>query len=184
MMPIIQTEGEKAEAVELITISCIDLRSALMIKRFNAGHEEATAILSGGALDQDETFYRERLVQPVRGRGIYRTVQTRIVGRTDLDHLPYFLCGGGSRLSLYKNISLALDGAPEFRRLRAHRKELGVPSELEAKGLAQIDYDRLSVAYGLSFVDVGNVAFAKAMPAIKQTSSVEWQSRYTGKDIC
>jgi hypothetical protein len=153
-------------------------------ERFDGYFKGVQAKLSGGALDPDETFYLERLVQQVRGRGIHQTVQSRIVGRPDLDHLPFFLCGGGSRLSLYKNISLALDGAPEFRWLRAHRKELGVPGELEAKGLAQVDYDRLSVAYGLSFVDVGTVAIAKAMPAIKQESSVDWRSSYAGKDVC
>lgn len=140
--------------------------------------------LSGGALGPDEKFYLDRLVRQVRGRGIHRTVQSKIVGRPDLDHLPYFLCGGGARLALYRNISTALDGDPEFGWLRAHRKELGVPSELEARGLAQKDYDRLSVAYGLSFVDVGTVAIAKAMPAIKQSSAIDWRSGYTGKDVC
>ena len=139
---------------------------------------------SGGALSPDDMFYMNRLVSQVRGQGIYRTVQSKIVGRVDLDHLPFFLCGGGARLPLYRNIASALDQAPEFTWLKAHRRELGIPSELEAPGLAQIDYDRLSVAFGLSFVDVGSVAIAKAMPSIKQHSKVDWRSGYTGKDVC
>jgi hypothetical protein len=175
----IETILQKVEGIALQTE-----QTQLIPEKYDGYFKGVQAKLSGGALDPDETFYLDRLVQQVRGRGIHRTVQTRIVGRPDLDHLPFFLCGGGSRLSLYKNISLALDGAPEFRWLRAHRKELGVPGELEAKGLAQVDYDRLSVAYGLSFVDVGTVAIAKAMPAIKQRSSGDWRSSYTGKDVC
>ena len=139
---------------------------------------------SGGALSPDDMFYMNRLVSQVRGQGIHRTVQSNMVGRIDLDHLPFFLCGGGARLPLYRNIASALDQAPEFTWLKAHRRELGIPSELEAPGLAQIDYDRLSVAFGLSFVDVGSVAIAKAMPSIKQHSKVDWRSGYTDKDVC
>jgi len=129
-------------------------------------------------------FYMNRLVSQVRGQGIHRTVQSKNIGRVDLDQLPFFLCGGGARLPLYKNIASALNGAPQFGWLKAHRRELGIPSELEAPGLAQIDYDRLSVAFGLSLVDVGTVAVAKAMPSIKQSSKVDWRSGYPDKDVC
>jgi hypothetical protein len=139
---------------------------------------------SGGALSPDDMFYMNRLVTQVRGQGIHRTVQKRIVGKIDLDHLPFFLCGGGARLPLYRDIASDLDQAPDFKWLKAHRRELGIPSELEAPGLAQIDYDRLSVAFGLSFVDVGTVAIAKAMPSVRQSSTVDWRSGYTDKDVC
>ena len=138
----------------------------------------------GTAQSPDDLFYDRKLVAQVRGQGIVKTVQERIVGRVDLDHLPFFLCGGGSRLPLYRNLSSALDQAAEFSWLKAHRRELGVPSELVAPGLAQVDYDRLSVAFGLSFVDVGSVAIAQAMPKIKQRASVNWHSDYLDKDQC
>jgi len=77
-----------------------------------------------------------------------------------------------------------LDQAPEFKWLKARRRELGIPGELEAPGLAQVDYDRLSVAFGLSFVDVGTVAVAQAMPKLAQNTKVDWRSGYTGKDVC
>lgn len=139
---------------------------------------------SGGALSPDDEFYASQFVAQVRGRGIHRTVQTVHVKREDLDHLPFFLSGGGARLPLYKKIASALDQAPEFKWLKAHRRELGIPSELEAPGLAQVDYDRLSVAFGLSFVDVGTVAVAQAMPKLVQTTKVDWSSSYTSKDDC
>lgn len=139
---------------------------------------------SGGALSPDDSFYMNRLVSQVRGQGIQRSVQSKLVGRVDLDHLPFFLSGGGARLPLYKNIASALNHATEFKWLRAHRRELSIPSEMEAPGLAQIDYDRLSVAFGLSFVEVGSVVVAKAMPSITQSSKVDWRSGYTDKDAC
>ena len=138
----------------------------------------------GGALSPDDDFYANQFVAQVRGRGIHRTVQSRNVGKVDLDELPFFLSGGGARLPLYKKIAPALDQAPEFKWLKARRRELGIPGELEAPGLAQVDYDRLSVAFGLSFVDVGTVAVAQAMPKLAQNTKVDWRSGYTGKDVC
>lgn len=138
----------------------------------------------GDAVSPDDHFYLDRLVSQVRGQGIHRPVYSRIVGRVDVANLPFFLCGGGSRLPLYKNLSNALHRAPEFQWLQAHRRELGVPNDLVAPGLPQADYDRLSVAYGLSFVDVGNFAVAKAMPKMNQKSQVNWRSRYQDKDQC
>ena len=139
---------------------------------------------SGGALNPDELFFTNRLVAQVRGQGIQRTVLSKNVGRVDLDNIPFFLCGGGARLPLYRKIASALNGAPDLSWFKANRRELGIPSELVAPGLPQIDYDRLSVAFGLSFVDVGTVAIAKAMPAITQRSNVDWRSGYVDKDAC
>lgn len=142
------------------------------------------ATFFGGAVNPDEDFYMNRLVLQVRGHGIQKPVNSRIVGKIDIANLPFFLCGGGSRLPLYKNLSLALHKASNFRWLESQRRELGVPSDLVASGLAQSDYDRLSVAYGLSFVDVGNVAVAQAMPAIYKNDTVDWRSNYHDKDQC
>lgn len=140
--------------------------------------------ISDGGFNPDEIFYKNRLIPQVRGQGIHKTVQSNIVGRIDLENLPFFLCGGGSRLPLYQKISSALNNASDFKWLKAHRRDLGIPSELDAPGLAQIDYDRLSVAFGLSFVDVGTVVAAQAMPRIKQRSTADWRSSYTNKDVC
>ncbi len=61
----------------------------------------------GGALSPDDDFYANQFVAQVRGRGIHRTVQSRNVGKVDLDELPFFLSGGGARLPLYKKIAPA-----------------------------------------------------------------------------
>ena len=139
---------------------------------------------SGGALNPDELFFENRLVAQVRGQGIQRTVASKIVGRVDLDNLPFFLCGGGARHPLYRKITSALNGVPNFSWLKANRRDLGLPSELVAPGLPQSDYDRLSVAFGLSFFDVGTVAIAQAMPSIQQKANVDWRSGYVEKDAC
>lgn len=177
------TQGE--ELLKAIDIFKSPTEQTLPIPEKYTGYFKGVSVgYSGGSLSPDEMFYRNRLVAQVRGQAIHRTVQQKIVGKIDLDELPFFLCGGGARHQLYSAIGSELDNAPDFKWLKAHRRELGIPSELEAPGLAQIDYDRLSVAFGLSFVDVGTVAIAKAMKSLGRRSNIDWRAGYTDKDLC
>ena len=138
----------------------------------------------GSAVNPDDDFYINRLVHQVRGKGIHNPINSKIVGKVDIANLCFFLCGGGSRLPLYRKLSQALHQAPGWQWLQAEPRYLRIPGDLVAPGLLQADYDRLSVAYGLSFVDVGNFAVAQAMPVVNQKSEVDWQSRYLDKDQC
>lgn len=154
--------GTKSEELQgkIETIQSPTEQTQLIPEKYTGYFKGVQVQYSGGALSPDDTFYLNRLVAQVRGQGIQRTVQSKKVGKVDLDKLPFILCGGGARLPLYGNVASALNSASEFKWLKAHRRELGKPGELEAPGLAEVDYDRLSVAFGLSFVDVGTVAVA------------------------
>lgn len=61
---------------------------------------------------------------------------------------------------------------------------MGVPGNLVADGLSAADYDRISVAYRLSRLEVGKVV--KAIPLLKV--SIEpvdtWRENYVEKDQC
>lgn len=149
-------------------------------ERFDGYINGLKAEFSGSAVSPDDDFYMRRLVHQVRGQGLDR----KFVGKVDVAKLPFFLCGGGSRLPLYRNLSQTLYQAPGWEWLQAYRRDLGIPGDLVAPGLPQADYDRLSVAYGLSLVDVGNLAVAPAMPVLNQKTKVDWQSRYLDKDQC
>lgn len=50
-----------------------------------------------------------------------------------------------------------------------------------APGLPTADFDRLSVAYGLSFLDLGKVLKAVPKPVIPVTSSDAWRDNYIEK---
>ena len=73
------------------------------------------------------------------------------------DGVPLFLCGGGSRLSFYASLFNEL--AATGRRYPIVITPLPKPERLDAEGLAEDEYDRLSVAYGLSFsaLDIGTI---------------------------
>lgn len=110
----------------------------------------------GALLDKDRPF-RERalnlvgsLLQKTKTR-FYRTSRRWEQG------VPLFLCGGGSQCDFYREIFNPMDG--KIHGFPVVRKKLPMPQQLEAPGVSSTDYDRLSVAYGLSFdpFDIGEI---------------------------
>ena len=83
---------------------------------------------------------------------------------------------------------LALENAllPQtgFSWLQAEAWTLGVPGDLVADGLAEEDFDRVSVAYGLSKLEVGKVLRAAPMPKVEVLPVDTWRDNYVDKDQC
>ena len=67
--------------------------------------------------------------------------------------LPFLLCGGGSEVALYKEFKEKIKNSNSSVRLRDIAMDR--PEKLDAPGLPQHQFQRLSVAYGLSFLEVG-----------------------------
>ncbi|HCW88970.1 MAG TPA: hypothetical protein DHU56_02750 [Marinobacter sp.] len=82
-----------------------------------------------------------------------------------LKDTPFLLSGGGSRNKYYERIKEGLRHHPSLGYLRLNPKPLILPSNIMAPGLARQDWDRLSVAYGLSFRSVGKATFVPATDA-------------------
>ena len=61
---------------------------------------------------------------------------------------------------------------------------MGVPDDLVADGIAEAEYDRLSVAYGLSRLEVGKVVKAMPQPKLDIPPVNSWRDNYTDKDQC
>lgn len=80
-----------------------------------------------------------------------------------LKDTPFLLSGGGSRNKFYERIKEGLRHHPSLGYLRLNPKPLVLPSNIKAPGLARQDWDRLSVAYGLSFGSVGKATFVPAV---------------------
>lgn len=98
-----------------------------------------------------------------------------------------FLCGGGSSVSCYQKTVAGLE-APIFQwRLRSIRLE--APSDLKAPNLALGDYQRLSVAYGLSFSadDIGQIIPTVQLntntPPPPDGPTVGYQDGYHGAEV-
>ena len=141
-----------------------------------------TTVFSGKAVGPDTDFFGDQFITQVRGRTLWRTFKNKLLFEQDLSDVPFFLCGGGSRLRFYRDCREALRPAPGFTWLSAQMRELAIPKNLRAEGLSLRDFDRLSVAYGLSMLNRANVAAATPMPRLRPLQSDQWRSHYVDKD--
>lgn len=139
---------------------------------------------NNGFENPDQYFFMKRLVSQVRGKTVYKTWVDGLLNQQDLCDVPMFLCGGGARMNFYKNLEHEMKHMPGYSWLKAKIRPLEVPRDLVAPGLPPADYDRLSVAYGLSFLEVKNITKAIPIPSIPATCVPDWTERYIDKDHC
>ena len=103
------------------------------------------------------------------------------LSRDELNNIPVYLCGGGSRHPLYQELTKANSHKSFYSWMRVNFRALNKPSNLDAPGLSRQDFDRLSVAYGLSFLDVGKVVKAIPRPQRPPIISDAWRENYIEK---
>ena len=137
-----------------------------------------------GVATPDEEFFDKKVVAQVRGKTLWRTWKDGFMNQSALTGIPMFLCGGGARMRYYQGIEPALAAKSGFRWLQADPWVMGFPDDLEADGLDLANYDRLSVAYGLSQLEVGKVVRALPPPKIQAPQISNWKDHYIDKDQC
>jgi len=104
--------------------------------------------------------------------------------------LPVFICGGGGRLSLYREMIEKLGSQIAANISEVERfvvKEIPKPEKLEAPELSPKEYDRLAVAYGLSFTpdEIGEVIPKSKLSDIdREESRHNYDDRFVNKDMC
>jgi hypothetical protein len=104
--------------------------------------------------------------------------------------LPVFICGGGGRLSLYREMIKDRGNrlAQRFKNFDGFEiKDIPMDKQLEAPDLAPGDYDRLAVAYGLSLSsdEIGEVLPKSKIPDIrKEYRKSGYEDRFIGKELC
>lgn len=108
----------------------------------------------------------------------------RLLREIDFDGMEYFLCGGGSRHQNFKKINQLLQSPKGWSWLKLKQRILTIPSDIRVVGVKDDDYDRLSVAYGLSQLNFGAVIEVSAMPSLKDDNDSNWNSNYIDKDLC
>ncbi len=137
-----------------------------------------------GAKNPDESFF-DRINQQLVGEIFGRAKVKRLLGPNDIDGMPYFLCGGGARHSFYEQIKPALQRPRGATWLNLVPKPLSLPANLRAEGVSRADYDRLSVAYGLSQLNLGTVnRIAPMKPLATVDHYSKWGDNYADKDFC
>lgn len=100
-------------------------------------------------------------------------------------HFPIFLCGGGSRMQFYKKILAYTDKQAVPYRFR--KKGLPTPYDLQTEAIKE-NYDRLSVAYGLSWHMAGEKPLGKFIRSLdvpkedRAQSKSNYEEHFISKD--
>ena len=115
-------------------------------------------------LDADGIFLKKNYRLQVAG-----CIQDARVGRgltsNDLARMPLLLCGGGSRMGYFSRIAEIINATGGWT-FNVERLSMPVPAELADFGMNANEFDRISVAYGLSQVGNGNEAIGKIVRAM------------------
>lgn len=131
----------------------------------------------------DSLFFGD-VREQVGNKTYWKTWHSGLLTQDHLRNTPTFYCGGGARMRFYERLRHELRSDPNCSWLSAIPRQIEYPKMLKAPGLDHKDFDRLTVAYGLSFLDVGKII--KAIPQPKQinSSSDNWRQNYIDKDQC
>lgn len=128
----------------------------------------------------DRQFYGKVFAQV--GHETYWKTSRGHLTREQLTDIPVYLCGGGSRMPFYGRLRETLNNHPSlYAWMKVNVRTLLLPKRLEAPGLARNDFDRLSVAYGLSFLNLGQVLKSIPKSVIPVTASDGWRDNYIDK---
>jgi hypothetical protein len=114
--------------------------------------------------------FREKLVEIV-GDLLKSTKSRRYpLSRHWETGIPIFLCGGGASCEFYRALFFDNNSIGGFGVIE---KRLPKPDSLIARGVEGSNYDRLSVAYGLSFdpFDIGEIIRSDKIPDVTESES-------------
>lgn len=132
----------------------------------------------------DAEFFDHRVLTQVQGKTLWRTWGDGLLPQSSLTNIPFFMCGGGVRMRYYQQLDKQLTSMSGYSWLKAVCRVMAVPDDLVADGVVEGEYDRLSVAYGLSRLEVGKIVKALPQPKIEIAPVNIWRESYVDKDQC
>jgi hypothetical protein len=138
----------------------------------------------GGAQSPDDDFIL-RIRNQVVGKVLYGAWKQQLLSQAQVKNMPFFLCGGGARHPLYESLKSRLQKTPSCSWLSAKPRDLALPSNISAPGVAHGDYDRLSVAYGLSQLIPGSFERVAALkPIVSALENTDRANLFVDKSVC
>lgn len=135
--------------------------------------------------DADEMFrkakYRAQIVGSISDARGNKGIRV-----TQLQGIPLLLCGGGSRMEFYAQTDTMINDTPG-RLESVELTRLPVPQDLVDLGWHAEDFDRISVAYGLSLSGEGDNSLGKIVRALdvpnrRAYQTAESENRFVSKD--
>ncbi len=129
----------------------------------------------------DEEFFKGRVVAQLARCIIQGKMDHRFQGST-LQAMRFFLCGGGARMEFYKRTPAVFNkyraGGPSLA-----IEDLPVPPRFDAPRLAEEEFDRVSVAYGLSWPSLGTIIRPQDIPPLPPLRSTDYRDQLVGKEM-
>lgn len=181
---LIQHPSGKRLAEELDEVMYATDRTTSLPEHYSEYFHGVTVKTPGGDDDPDVFFFRKKVVAQVRGQSYYRAWKDGLLTENQLHGVPTFYCGGGMCMSYYDKLQHELRSMPGCSWLKAEPRRMELPDNLEAPGVKRADYDRLSVAYGLSFLEVGKITKSLPAPKLPTRPTWDWGANYVSKDHC
>lgn len=174
---------QETEGASLITRALSEALANNHMPEIVTGHVEdylTDAHYPGNTVDSNfyEDFRRmlwDDLLRPVKG--------TTNPGDTQWQNLPYLLCGGGREVALYRHFAKNINAPSSSTQVRLREIEMGVPENLLGPGIDAALYQRLSVAYGLSFSTCGLFYQPKGPSPGPVSRSPSFRDRYVGSEM-
>lgn len=103
-----------------------------------------------------DKYFKKSLLDELRNALDYTKARRYPLSRAWTNGIPLFLCGGGSNCDFYIE---SIINENHLNRYKLSSKSLPKPENLKAEKVGNTHYNRLSVAYGLSFdpFDIGEI---------------------------
>jgi hypothetical protein len=136
--------------------------------------------------DIDEIFrlekYRTQVAGSINEAKLKKGIGAK--GSQQLVNVPLLLCGGGSRLPIYLTIADEINKTPGWS-VSVEKMLMPVPPELREIGWHSEEFDRISVAYGLSLQrGLEKIVSAVEIPDITRYVPSEKLDNFVSKDQC
>lgn len=133
----------------------------------------------------DESFWTRRYRAQIAG-SILDAKVGKGIRSSQLERVPLLLCGGGSRMQFYSRIGDAINSTEGWN-VSVETMRLPVPQDLASTGWHAEDFDRLSVAYGLSLAGNDDATLGKIVreidvPNVGPRVVPEREDRFISKD--
>jgi len=172
LLRIVQGQLEQIDAAQRIPDRCSDYFSGVRVK----GNPEF-----GTDIANPDGKFENRITEQIQVKTLHKAKSSGDWHEEALKDTPFFLCGGGTRNAFYQRINESVRHHPSVSFLRLSPKTLARPSNIIAPGLARKDWDRLSVAYGLSFRKVGEVVDVDPLTERDVRVNKSWRDNYIEK---
>lgn len=131
----------------------------------------------------DENFFVKKIKKQIVKDTFIKARDDNFLSEADLRDIPTYLCGGGMRLFFYKKLENKLSEQQSgYTWLKMSPRHINLPENLRAPSLLREDYDRLSVAYGLSLIELGNTTDAHQLEPQSNSHKEKEHSNYVDKD--